>query len=192
MELDEASEVVDALVDWIDPNDLEELNGAELDYYEELGYLNRPYNRPFYSLDEVRLVRGWDVVERLNPDWQEWFTIWSSGPLDLNEAEPVLLAAAAEITEEEAQAVQDRVRGPDMVRFTEDDLPFANAQEALDLLGLPDIQVELVLPRLSVNDPTVRIECIGRSGDVKRRVNMIMRNRDSRPTILSRTEEVIP
>ena len=192
MDLDEASEVVDALVDWVDTNELEELNGAEFEYYEDLGYLNRPYNRPFFNLDEVRLVRGWDRVERLNPDWQDWFTVWSAGGLDVNEAHPALLAAAAEVDEVEAGALRDRVVGPDGIRYTEDDLPFQTPQEALDLLGLPDIQVELVLPRLTANDQTSRIESVGQSGDIKRRITLILRNRTGRPAILERREEVVP
>ena len=84
MDPDEAAEVIDALVDWVDANDFEELNGAEDGYYEDLGFLNRPYNRPFYRLDEMRLVRGWSQVERLNPNWKEWFTVWTGGGLDVN------------------------------------------------------------------------------------------------------------
>ena len=57
---DLSSEIVDALRDWVDPDDLSSLNGAENDYYLELGYENYPFNRPFYSLDEVLLVRGMD------------------------------------------------------------------------------------------------------------------------------------
>ncbi|NNM30225.1 MAG: hypothetical protein HKO57_11950, partial [Akkermansiaceae bacterium] len=69
-DIEEAQEVVDALVDWTDGDDFTELNGAEFAHYEELGYLNRPYNRPFYSLDEMRLVRGMDFIEALNPNWR--------------------------------------------------------------------------------------------------------------------------
>ena len=192
MEFEETQDIVDALVDWIDEGDLEELNGAEAPYYEEIGYLNRPYNRPFYSLDEVRLVRGWDQIEALNPGWQDWFTIWTAGGLDVNEADPELLAVAAEITVEEAESLQDRVLGPDGIRDTEDDLPFQDLNEPLDLLNLPDIQRALIEPRLSVNDPTSRIESIGWSGDIRRRITLIIRNRTGRPSILERSEEVVP
>lgn len=192
MEFEQTQDIVDALVDWVDGDDFEELNGAEAPYYEDLGFYNQPYNRPFFSLNEMRLVRGWDQVEALNPNWQNWFTVWSSGGLDINEAEPELIALAAEITVIEATAIQDRVYGPDAIRDTEDDEPFSSSAEALDLLGLPDIQRELVEPRLSVNDPTNRLESTGWSGDTRRRITLILRNRTGRPAILERREEFVP
>jgi general secretion pathway protein K len=192
MDPDEAAEVIDALVDWVDANDFEELNGAEDGYYEDLGFLNRPYNRPFYSLDEMRLVRGWSQVERLNPNWKEWFTVWTGGGLDVNDARPDLLAMALKVSESETELIGEHVRGPDGIRYTEDDLPFQSPQEALDFLGMPDIQVAEVLPRLTANDQTSRLESIGRSGDIKRRITLILRNRTGRPAILERREEVVP
>jgi len=58
-----------------------ELNGAEKKYYEGEGRINQPFNRPFYNIDEMALVRGMDLVEAVRPDWRNWFTIWSAGPL---------------------------------------------------------------------------------------------------------------
>lgn len=187
-----AQDVVNALVDWIDGDDLEELNGAEFQYYENLGFENRPYNRPFYSLDEMRLVRGWNQVEALNPNWQRWFTVWTAGGLDVNEADPELLAIAMEVSVAEAETIQETVLGLDGVRDTEDDQPFNSSAEALDLLGLPDIQREVVEPRLTANDPTTRLESIGWSGDIRRKITLILRNRTGRPAILERKEETLP
>jgi type II secretory pathway component PulK len=64
MEEDPAAELVDALVDWVDEDDLEEPQGAEYEDYEEMGYTNRPFNRPFYSLDEMNQVRGMALLRR--------------------------------------------------------------------------------------------------------------------------------
>src|SRR5690606_24744082 len=58
--VDEAQAQVDALIDWVDPNDEVQLNGAEKGWYLEQGRFNQPFNRPFYSLEEMRLVRGMD------------------------------------------------------------------------------------------------------------------------------------
>lgn len=192
MDVDLAEELVDALVDWVDEDEFEELNGAEFPEYEGMGYTNRPYNRPFYSLDEMRLVRGMDVLEQIYPNWRDWFTIWSTGGLDVNEAAPELLARALEVSVEEAQSIQDRVVGPDGIRGNEDDLPFSNSAEVMDLLGLPDIQQIQVEPRITANDQTVRIESTGESGDIRRRITLIVRNRTGRPTILERREELVP
>jgi type II secretory pathway component PulK len=192
MKLDDAEDTADALADWIDQDDEVALNGAESDYYKNLGRLNQPFNRPFYNLGEVRLVRGIELLERLNPDWQEAFTLWSSGSLDVNEAEPELLAAAAEVSYDRAVAVIDAVLGPDRLRDTEDDVRFNDLEEVLDLLNVPDIMRPIVTPRLTLNDTTTRIESTGRSGSAARKVTLIVRNRTGRPAILDKFEEVLP
>lgn len=192
MNVDDAAALVDALVDWVDTNDEIQLNGAEKQWYTDQGRLNQPFNRPFYTLDEMRLVRGMDALEALKPDWRDWFTIWSSGALDLNEASAELIAAAAEIPVERAEIIPETVRGTDGIRDTDDDKPFQNLQEAISLLGVdtelrPDISA-----RMTVNDTTTRIESTGTVAGARRKIVVIVRNRTGRPAVLERTEEVMP
>lgn len=192
LELDEAEAVVDALIDWVDSNDEVGLNGAESEWYLDQGRLNQPFNRPFYHLDEVRLVRGMDYIEALKPDWRNWFTIWSAGALDLNEASADLIAAAAEITVEEAAVIPETVRGPDGLRDTEDDAPFQSVEQALALLGVDGTLRPEVSARMTVNDTTTRLESIGSVSGARRKITVIVRNRTGRPAVLERTEEVMP
>lgn len=192
LELDEAEAVVDALIDWVDSNDEVGLNGAESEWYLDQGRLNQPFNRPFYHLDEVRLVRGMDYIEALKPDWRNWFTIWSAGALDLNEASSELIAAAAEITVEEAAVIPETVRGPDGLRDTEDDAPFQSVEQALALLGVDGTLRPEVSARMTVNDTTTRLESIGSVSGARRKITVIVRNRTGRPAVLERTEEVMP
>ena len=192
LELEDAQAVTDALGDWVDTDDNVALNGAEVKEYEAAGRINQPFNRPFYDLSEMRLVRGMDLVEAVKPDWRDWFTVWSGGGLDLNEASADLIAVAAECSVEQAESVPETVRGPDGQRDTEDDLPFENAAAALDLLdvdvnGRPDLA-----RRFTVNDTTTRIESIGYAEGAKRKITMILRNRTGKPALLERTEEIIP
>lgn len=192
LELDDAQEITDALADWVDADDDEQLNGAEKKYYEAEGRINQPFNRPFYDVDEVSLVRGMDLVEAVRPDWRNWFTIWSSGPLDLNEASAELIAAAAEISVEEADVIPETVRGSDGVRDTLDDVPYENAAAALDLLGIDANGRPDIAKRFTVNDTTTRIESIGFAEGAKRKITAIIRNRTGKPALLERTEEIIP
>jgi general secretion pathway protein K len=192
LELEEAQEVADALADWIDADDDEQLNGAEVKYYEAEGRINQPFNRPFYDVNEVSLVRGMDLVEAVRPDWRDWFTIWSSGGLDLNEAPAELIAAAAEIPVEEAEIIPETVRGIDGLRDTTDDVPFQNAAAALDLLGIDAQSRPDIVRRFTVNDSTTRIESIGTAEGAKRKITAIVRNRTGKPALLERTEEIIP
>jgi general secretion pathway protein K len=192
LELEAAQEVADALTDWIDSDDDEQLNGAEKTYYEGEGRINQPFNRPFYDVNEVALVRGMDLVEAVRPDWRDWFTIWSGGGLDLNEAPAELIAAAAEIPLEQAIIIPETVRGTDGERDTLDDVPFENAADALDLLGIDAESRPDIAKRFTLNDATTRVESTGFAEGAKRKITVILRNRAGKPALLERTEEIIP
>jgi general secretion pathway protein K len=193
IDFDVSSEIADALVDWVDGDDDVQLNGAEIDYYQSLGFgETRPFNRPFYDLDEVRLVRGMDLVEAANPRWRDWFTVWSSGGLDASEAPAEFIAIAADGNIEDALQVVQIVDGPDGIRHTEDDQPIGS-QEVMSIMGMsPDEQAQFGFRFANGNEITERIESIGFAGSVRRKVVLVIRNRTSgRPTILDRREEII-
>lgn len=59
------AELADALVDWIDADDLPQpANGAEDAYYQTLRSPRLTANRPLIDLDELALVRGFDASVR--------------------------------------------------------------------------------------------------------------------------------
>jgi len=192
VDFDTASEIADALIDWIDSDDDLNLNGAEFEYYEGQGFYNRPFNRPFYNLDEVRLVRGMDMVEAFNPQWRDWFTVWSSGGLDVEEAPAELLAMATETNIEEAIGVVEIVDGPDGIRNTEDDVPLS-VQEAMAQLGVDESNDPsgVIGGRLNSGDQVKRLESVGFAGSIRRKVVLILNNRSQNPSILDRKEVVI-
>jgi type II secretory pathway component PulK len=192
LDLDSAQALTDALTDWVDTNDEVALNGAEIEEYEKAGRINQPFNHPFYDIAEMSLVLGMDQVEALRPDWRNWFTVWSSGTLDLNEAEAEFIAAAAEVTEVQASIIPQTVRGIDDIRDTEDDVPFQDVESALSLLGIGGETAQLIAQRFTVNDTTTRITSSARSGNSKRRITAIVRNRTGKPILLDRTTEIVP
>ena len=192
LSLDDAMATADALCDWVDPDDNVALNGAEVKDYEKEGRINQPFNRPFYDLSEVRLVRGMDLVEAVRPDWREWFTVWSGGALDLNEAAAELIAAAAECDPSQAQIIPETVCGPDGIRDTDDDQPFPNAAAALQLLGIDSSARPDIVRRFTVNDATTHIESLGQADGSKRKISVIVRNRTGKVALLQRNEEIIP
>lgn len=192
LDLDGAQALTDALTDWIDADDEVALNGAEIEDYEKLGRLNQPFNRPFYDIEEMALVLGMDQVEFLRPDWRNWFTIWSSGTLDINESDAELISVAAEVTPEAASIIPETVRGTDNIRDTEDDIPFENVGDALSLLGIGGETGQIIAQRFTVADTTTRITSTARSGDSTRRITAIVRNRTGRPALLDRTTEIVP
>lgn len=183
---DLAAEIVDALRDWIDPDDIASLNGAESEYYYELGFFNYPFNRPFYSLDELLLVRGMDQVVAAKRNWRDFFTIYSAGKLDVNEAEAEAIALA---TRAEIQAAQELVEmrwGADGIEDTEDDYRFGNLAEVFAVLGV--IEDPILQNRLTLNDNTKRIESIGNVEGFRKKIELVIRTQGRTPQILSREE----
>ncbi|MEP2774529.1 MAG: hypothetical protein ABJQ29_16230 [Luteolibacter sp.] len=192
LDLDSAQALTDAMTDWVDADDEEALNGAESGDYEKIGRINQPFNRPFYDISEMSLVMGMDQVEQLRPDWRDWFTVWSGGTLDINEADAELIAVAADVGVEQAQVIPETVRGTDGIRDTEDDVPFPDVASALSLLGIGGESSQLIASRFTQEDTTTRITSTARAGDAKRRITAIVRNRTGKPALLDRTTEIIP
>ena len=192
LDLDTAQALVDALADWVDADDEVRLNGAEYEWYEAQGRINQPFNRPFYDLSEMRLVRDMDLVEALRPDWRNWFTIWSSGLLDVNEASADLIAVAAEVSVEQAAAIPEIVNGPDGILGTEDDQPFQDVAQALAIIGVNTEARPDIAARFTVGDTTTRVVSTGYASSAKRRITAVLRNRTGQPALLERTEEIIP
>ena len=72
---EEAAALMDAILDWRDPDTLKRLKGAEEADYAELGLPIKPANAPFQSIEELQLVVGMTpaLYQRLAP----WITIYS-------------------------------------------------------------------------------------------------------------------
>jgi hypothetical protein len=199
---DSADQLFDILIDWTDTdNTVTGLHGMEKEEYAELFGENTPYpfNRPFYNIEELTLVPGFDVIVANLPDWRDYFTIYSSGKIDVNEAEAKVLAAAVMAFEdtsdptrdfprylEEAQELVEYRWGDDLTEDTEDDRKL-ELGEALTMLGLP-AEDPLVAALFGVNDPTVHIECVATVGEYRKRVVLVVRNRTGTPQILTREE----
>jgi type II secretory pathway component PulK len=192
LDLDAAQALTDAFTDWVDEDQEVALNGAETEEYIRIGRINQPFNRLFYDIEEMRLVRGMDQIEALRPDWRNWFTIWSGGTLDINEADAELISVAAEVTAAQASIIPNTVRGPDGIRNTQDDVPFKDLTSAISLLGIDANSRQDIAQRFTINDTTTRITSTARSGESKRRIIAIVKNRTGKPILLSRTIEIIP
>lgn len=190
VDFDQASAVVDALVDWVDVNDVVELNGAETQYYEELGYVGRPYNIPFSEVADMSLVKDFAVVESLRPDWDHFFTIQGDAKLDIHAIDVELLAVAAEVDEFRAEGFVMEVRGEDEAANTEDDHIFSSLGAALDALGVGEESSERgrIMARFRLRGNTKRIESIGISGNVRKKILAIIQRSGNRITILEQKE----
>jgi general secretion pathway protein K len=82
---------VDALVDWLDRDDVAELGGAESAYYHALEQPYRARNGPLDTLAELHLVKGFsdDVYRAVS----SYLTVYKNtgDRLNLNTADPLIL-----------------------------------------------------------------------------------------------------
>ena len=86
--------LVDAMADWVDADDLPNGSGAENIYYLSLKPPYRSRNSPLESLDDLRVVRGFsDVLVKRLSKYLTVYPMSSDGWINLNTAEPEVLQA---------------------------------------------------------------------------------------------------
>ena len=90
-----------AVLDWVDADEMERVNGAELGAYEAAGLQVGPGNRRFIMVEEILQVLGmpWELYKRMEPG----MTVYSgAGVPDPAYAPVEALMALPEMTEDEA------------------------------------------------------------------------------------------
>ena len=178
--LEDAQTAVDSLQDWITPGDLARLNGAKRDYYTALGHPDFPPGRPFSSVKEMALVRGMDAVAARKPDWQDYFTAWGDGLIDVNEASADVLEAVCGIDAPQAESVLRKRMGPDGLPHTADDQPFKTLEEFRAVAGISSDRFKNLASLLTVRGEVLRIESTGFEGQNRRTIVAILQ-RNVRP-----------
>ena len=168
VDLNERDHMIDCLLDWIDPDNLVRLNGAE----DEPGY--KAPNKFLGSLDELKRVRGWEEFTA-RPDWDADFTLNSTdGRIDINWASRDVLLALPGMFEGLVDRIITMRLGPDGIDGTPDDVKFANPQEVQLALGFSQEQFNQLSALLTYNDPVLRVESVGKSGGATRTVRMVI------------------
>ncbi len=168
IDLNERDHMIDCLLDWVDPDNLVRLNGAEADD----NY--RPRNTLFPRVEELRQVRGWEEFTA-RPDWDANFTVNSTGPIDLAWAPRELLLSLPGMTEPLVDQFLTFRRGPDEIDATEDDPEFKSIEDVRVSLGFSTEQFKQLAPLVGFRDQVVRVMSVGKSGDVTRTVQMVVR-----------------
>lgn len=164
--LETSVQVIDALLDWVDPDDFTRPQGAEAEDYREKK-MGRPRNGRIENLDELENVMGWKELERelrrtANPvSWSSKFTLYGSGKLSLKTADQDLIEAVLEMAPGSAQQFVNTRLGPDNRLGTRDDV----VNPAL-LQGVPTARLE---ERTSAGDLDLwRVSSTGMVGRAKK------------------------
>ena len=196
VDLNERDHMIDALLDWIDPDNLVRTNGAE----DEPGY--QPTNGPLKTLDDVKRIRGWEEFAS-GPNWDQDFTLFTMTQggqqggaqnavpqIDVNSASRDVLLALPGFTEPLVDRFLELRRGADGIEGTEDDVRFtlgagsttqvgptsqgeitASMQVAL---GFRDDQFRQLAPLITDTSQVVRVISVGKSASATRTVRMVM------------------
>jgi hypothetical protein len=169
---------VDCLLDYVDPDNIKHLNGAE----DEGDY--HAANRPLQSVDEVAAVMG-SAPLLATPGWKDQLTIESSGPIDILAASPEILRLVPGFSEPRVQRLIALRAGPDGIEGTADDPIFQSLDLALQSVGFAQQEIAAAKVVAMINDPVVRIISAGQSGKVIRQVEVVARKGTLTPLILS-------
>lgn len=188
---DEAGIAADSLADWVDNDNSPRANGAEQDYYRQMGIYDEPRNQGFARVDEMLLVRGMDAVDQKKPDWREFFSIYGEGQIDLRTVfKDVLLAVTGASESDVTRFISER-DGADGIPGTEDDRRIRE-NDAYQMLGLSGDRLASISGIVNDDDTTLRrITSIGWMGEKRAKIIVITRrNQDTGAvTYLGRMEE---
>lgn len=96
IDMDKQQELVSAILDWRDQDDLVHINGAEKQQYEDAGLAYQPANKSFQLIDELQMVLGMntDIYQQLKP----LITVYSGqAKVDLQVASKEVLQAIGDM-----------------------------------------------------------------------------------------------
>lgn len=185
----QANEILDALIDWLDPDDQESEFGAESGYYRSLAVPYASRNGPVLDLAELLLVKGITpgllYGENGRPGLAAFLTVYGSdNRINVNTAPVVMLEALHPLmTEELAELLDD----------------FRRQQEHQELLAdagwyraVPGFPGDIGLPAsvLKVKSSIFQVRSEARVQDQKRMVTAVLeRDKDKRTIIRERRLE---
>jgi hypothetical protein len=167
IDLNERDRMMDCLLDYVDRDDLPRLNGAE----SEPGY--QPRNSLLRRVDDLKQVKGWEKFTA-RPNWDADFTLYTNYGIDLIWASRDVLLSLPGFNEQMVDRFLELRRGPDKIDGTEDDPDFQSLDQEGLALGFTPEQFGQIQPLLSFKGQVVRVVSVGKSGDVKRTVEMII------------------
>jgi type II secretory pathway component PulK len=173
--VDQATHVVACMYDWVTPGDLKSLGGAKAQDYINANLPQVPTYQPFDSFDEVALVMDFAMVEKVRPNWQDSFTLWSTGPLNVNEAPPELIAAVFSLDPERVALWTSARNGRDGIAGTADDVPVKSLTTLAGDLGISTTQEQTLGNQVDFSDPNRRIDSVGISQGTQVKISVVTR-----------------
>ncbi len=178
IDLNERDHMIDCLLDWVDPDNIPRLNGAEdSDNYH-------PDNTLLTRLDTLKKVKGWEKFTS-TPGWDNDFTLNSSGPIDVSWASREVLLALPGLTDAMVDRFIQIRNGADGILGTDDDMQFKTTQDVQAALGLQEEQFQAIGTLISVKDQVYRVVSVGKAGPATHTIQMVFRRVGVVPQVIT-------
>jgi general secretion pathway protein K len=204
VDANDISVVSDSILDWIDPDDMPKVAGAESDYYQGLAVPYYAKNAPIDDLPELMLVKGvtqemywgsnstnhipsvfqhklgFGTAPGQAPDYPfglvNLFTPISSGRININTADINVLQMIPGVDAAVAEDIIKQRAGPDGAEGTDDDTPYRNVSQ-LGTTGLSPQFVSQIGNLCTVRSVTFEVHVTAQIGDYQREyVAILFRN----------------
>lgn len=172
----EAEILTDRMIDWVDGDSLQRLNGAEELQYRNAGRRGQPRNASFQSLDEVEQVLGMERLSEVQPNWRDAFTVEVNSQLNLLDARADVIAAYLDLPVDSVEQFVDYRNGPDRVKNSGDEPADITIEEALGIMGGSLAMPPEILSSVGTTSTHHRIISIGRAGNKTYRIAVIAPN----------------
>ena len=163
------TDLIDPLADWIDENEDPHRSGAEANWYQRQKPPYAPRNGPLQTLEELRLVKGFDgkTFEALRP----LVTVYTdypaapTAPVNINTAPPEILASLDEaLNDDLVKRITDRRKNE----------PFKSPADLVKVAGLEQIATGLQT-RISTRGAVYRLIATARIGETARTIEAVVR-----------------
>ncbi len=148
------------LLDWMDKDNIERMEGAESFYYENLDNPHACANAPFLTPGQIFLVKGMKELERFGENGSkrllDFLTIYSNGNININTASREVLQCLSEkIDSGLAEAIVDYRKEQE----------FSVVGDLKTVAGVDDELFNEIQDRITVKSSAFSIEMQGRSRD---------------------------
>ncbi len=177
---EEIENILDAVTDWLDPNDDVTRFGAENSYYMSLEKPYRCRNGPMESIEEILLVRGVSPeifygTEDI-PGIAPFLTVYGDGKVNINTAHPVILRSLSDRMDFETAR--------EMAYFREND--YAELSDPLwykQVPGMADITLDSAV--VSVVSSHFEVFSEGAKDEMRRAVAAVVEKSDRKVHLVS-------
>jgi hypothetical protein len=132
---------------------------------------------PFLAVEQMSLVPEFKTVMDAQPLWADYFTVWTDGKIDVNEATADQIELLTTVSSAQADEFIKHRKG---VRGVDGEQPYTDLAQVQAVLGLSTAQFELLAPLLGLTSALDRIESHGSSGRYVSTLTVVA-NRNSSP-----------